>query len=214
MLTQPRNLRLIYGIDLISFSKELVGQIGQRFIDKIGYLAPVLDKRLPVIRHDELLEPKSSGDKIRRSDQPKKVKSPENPIQRALVKIWQDLFQKELIGIDDDYFDLGGSSILAIQMFNLMTKELGVSLSPGILFEYPSIEKISAFIQEGRIEPKESSIVSLKPSGSALPLFCIHSGGAHVFFYRSLAKHIDEKQARLCHSTKKQAKRRSTSPEH
>ncbi|RYG39424.1 MAG: hypothetical protein EOO01_29245, partial [Chitinophagaceae bacterium] len=56
------------------------------------------------------------------------------------------------------------------------------------------VESLALFIAEENKEAKFSSLVPLRASGSKPPVFCLHAGGGHVFFYKDLAKHLGPDQ--------------------
>lgn len=115
----------------------------------------------------------------------------ENQTQLELSKIWSTLLGIERVDIHDNYFELGGTSIIALQLFSQIEKAFGKKLSPTALLKNPTIAKLAVLIS-GEVEEKWSSIIPMKSSGDKAPLFCIHSGGAHVLFYQSLAKYMVE----------------------
>ncbi|OMQ07747.1 non-ribosomal peptide synthetase, partial [[Flexibacter] sp. ATCC 35103] len=71
-----------------------------------------------------------------------------NEIQHKIVEIWQELLGIEPIGIRDNFFGLGGHSLIAVQIFNRIFKELGKSISLKLFFENPTIESLSLQLQE------------------------------------------------------------------
>ncbi|MEM9446198.1 MAG: amino acid adenylation domain-containing protein [Verrucomicrobiota bacterium] len=73
---------------------------------------------------------------------------PINDTQHQLVELWQNLLQKEKIGIHDSFFLLGGHSLLAIQLVSKMESHFKVSVPLRDLFQNPTIEAISKMIQE------------------------------------------------------------------
>ena len=67
-------------------------------------------------------------------------------LETRLVTIWQDLLDVEQVGITDDFFELGGHSLLAIRLISMLRKELDIEVEIGLIFEYPTIEKLAAQI--------------------------------------------------------------------
>lgn len=67
----------------------------------------------------------------------------------VLAKIWKNLFKREDIGIEDNYFELGGDSLLATRLINQVRMELRTELSIGNVFDYPTIYELAELI-EGR----------------------------------------------------------------
>lgn len=70
---------------------------------------------------------------------PENFAPPGTPTQRALAKIWCDVLGLPQIGIHDDFFELGGNSILAVQAIARMSELFGVELPVSGLFEAPTI---------------------------------------------------------------------------
>lgn len=56
-------------------------------------------------------------------------REPEGPLQHRIAKAWQAVLGIDKVGADDDFFDLGGESLLAMQLVTSLRKEMGVSLS-------------------------------------------------------------------------------------
>ncbi len=68
--------------------------------------------------------------------------------ETKLVKIWERALGVNPIGVDDDFFDLGGDSIAAIQTQFSVADEFGINLSTGTFFDYPTVASLAAFIME------------------------------------------------------------------
>jgi amino acid adenylation domain-containing protein len=113
----------------------------------------------------------------------------ENTTQLTLLKLWERLTGQQLIGIHDNYFEIGGTSVGAIQLFSEIAKVFGVKLSPTELIKRPTVALLSELLSSDA-EQAWSSIIPMKTSGSKAPLFCLHSGGAHILFYQGLARHL------------------------
>ncbi|MDP1880838.1 MAG: amino acid adenylation domain-containing protein, partial [Parachlamydiaceae bacterium] len=78
--------------------------------------------------------------------------APRNAIEEKLVKIWQEVLQRENIGVKDDFFALGGHSLKAVRLSNEYWKELAVKLSLKDLFAHTSIELHVKLIQSSKKE--------------------------------------------------------------
>ncbi|SFJ94470.1 non-ribosomal peptide synthetase, partial [Thermoflavimicrobium dichotomicum] len=74
---------------------------------------------------------------------------PRNQVEQQMVEIWQELLGVEPIGIQDNYFDLGGDSIKAIRLISRL-KNLGLNIQIGDLYRYPTIGELS-----DRLGPQE-----------------------------------------------------------
>jgi thioesterase domain-containing protein/acyl carrier protein len=108
-------------------------------------------------------------------------------IELELTKIWERILGLKVIGIKDNFFDLGGKSIQALQLFREIEKSFDKTLLPSVLIQHPTIHQLGKLINDDE-EVAFNCIVPLKPNGNKAPLFCIHAGGAHVFLYKKLAE--------------------------
>ncbi|TMM53766.1 amino acid adenylation domain-containing protein [Maribacter algarum] len=116
---------------------------------------------------------------------------PANDLESKLLDLWKEVLQMDTISTDDNFFDLGGDSILSIQFISKAKKE-GMLLSPNQIFDYQTISKLADFLASKKTQDQEwDYLVALRKEGSKNPLFCIHAGGGHIFFYNVLTKHID-----------------------
>lgn len=113
---------------------------------------------------------------------------------QRLTVIWQQLLGIEPIALDQNYFDLGGDSILAVQLFAQIEREFKVKLPVATLFEAPTIAELAQLVGKGAPAPGWSPLVPIQPLGSRPPFFCIHGAGGNVLIYRELAQHLGTDQ--------------------
>jgi len=73
--------------------------------------------------------------------------APRNEIEEKLVKIWQGVLGIEKIGINDNFFDLGGHSLKATSMMSKIHKELSVEVPLKEIFRIPTIKGLSEYIK-------------------------------------------------------------------
>jgi acyl carrier protein len=69
---------------------------------------------------------------------------------RRLARIWEKLLGIGPVGLDENYFDLGGDSSLTIQLFVQIEKVFGVKVPVVTLFEAPTVRELAAVIQEAK----------------------------------------------------------------
>lgn len=105
--------------------------------------------------------------------------------EQAVIDVFNQVLGRQDIGRDSNFFDLGGSSILAIIALEELHRRLGVEIAPHIMFEHGTAAAIADRLRSA-VTP-ESDCILLSPDGSRPPLFML-SG---VNNYRRLARHLD-----------------------
>lgn len=128
-------------------------------------------------------------------DHPQDYQPPRNEWELKLTRIWENLFDRRPIGVHDHFFEMGGRSLLAVRLFAQIKTQLGRNLPPTMLLEHPTIAQLAGKLQENQEEKPWSALVPLNANGQGVPLFCLHGGGNHVFFYRELARQLGADQA-------------------
>ena len=116
------------------------------------------------------------------------VAEPRNYLERQLVGIWQAVLAVDRVGTRDNFFDVGGHSLLAAQMFAHVEARLGVRLPLATLFQAPTIEGLAAIIGQGRTSESWRSLVAIQPAGTRQPLFAVPGVGGNVVCYHDLSR--------------------------
>ncbi|KAG0211800.1 hypothetical protein BGX28_007390 [Mortierella sp. GBA30] len=123
---------------------------------------------------------------------------PQGEQETSLAAIWSELLKIEKIGRHDNFFMLGGHSLLAVKMISSVRSRLGHDLKLQLLFTAPTIAELSQMLlkeSSSSIQDDEYPVmIPLKPQGSRLPLFCIHSGLGLSWVYMGLAKYLHPEQ--------------------
>jgi amino acid adenylation domain-containing protein len=114
---------------------------------------------------------------------------PRTEVEKTLHHIWQEVLKQKEISINDNFFDIGGDSLLSIQMVAKARLE-GIEMLASALFSHQNIKKLASHIEDNASSDESQIVVPLKKQGKGTPLFCIHGGGAHVFFYKPFAEHL------------------------
>jgi amino acid adenylation domain-containing protein/FkbM family methyltransferase len=125
---------------------------------------------------------------------PRQVVHPRDALELHLQQVWEELLGIEPIGIDEDFFKLGGHSLMAARLAAWIRAKLGVEISLAALFVTPTIEAMARAIRDDPSGVRSSSIVALRAEGRRLPFFCVHPAGGNVVCYAELARHVGEDQ--------------------
>jgi thioesterase domain-containing protein len=122
---------------------------------------------------------------------------PRTPTEQILADIWANVLGIGKVGVFDDFFALGGQSLLATQMVSRVKRALGVDLPLRALFEAPTIAALMlkmGHADTGALAPASSNLVPIRPQGDLTPLFLIHPIGGEVQYAVDLARHLDANQ--------------------
>ncbi len=92
--------------------------------------------------------------------------TPQTQVEKLLATIWTDLLEVSGIGINDNFFEVGGHSLLAVRLFAQIEKRFGKCLPLATLFQAPTIAQLAAILEEGLQKEwtaEWSSLVAINP---------------------------------------------------
>jgi thioesterase domain-containing protein/aryl carrier-like protein len=114
---------------------------------------------------------------------------PRDILELQLARIWREVLGVPHIGIREDFFAIGGHSLLALSLMARVREQLGRDLPLAALFQAPTIESMAALLRQEKA-PAVSCLVPIQPTGSHRPFFCVHPGGGDVLCYAPLARYL------------------------
>jgi thioesterase domain-containing protein len=112
--------------------------------------------------------------------------APRNEMERKLVGIWESVLDVRPIGIDNNFFDLGGHSFLVAKLLRKIDSEFGETLSMASVFEAPTISRLAEMIGDKSSKGRTQQVVTLQSAGTREPIFWIHGGP----LFRPLSNHL------------------------
>ncbi|CAF2949130.1 unnamed protein product [Rotaria sp. Silwood2] len=124
------------------------------------------------------------------------------PIESIIISIWQQILGNYNISIHDDFFDLGGNSLMIVQLASKLKKQLNVQIDLASI-EKLTIHALAIVIEDKRIQDHgvakhthNPNVIMLKHGNQTklLPLVLIHPIGGDVYFYRDLAMGLAAEQ--------------------
>jgi acyl-coenzyme A synthetase/AMP-(fatty) acid ligase/thioesterase domain-containing protein/acyl carrier protein len=118
----------------------------------------------------------------------------ENEAERQLLQIWKRVLGVEALGIDDDYFDVGGHSLTAVRLVSEVEHLIGISLPISTLFQARTVRRLASLLATKGWLPDWSCLVPIRESGSLAPIFCVHGIGSYALEFAGLAKALGEDQ--------------------
>src|SRR5262249_46858595 len=120
--------------------------------------------------------------------------APRDMLERQLTQIWENILAIKPIGIRDNFFDLGGYSLLAVRLFEEIEQATGKTLPLATLFQAATIEQLADLLRQEEWSAPWSSLVAIQSNGSKPSLFLIHAVGGNVLHYRDLSRYLGPDQ--------------------
>jgi thioesterase domain-containing protein len=122
--------------------------------------------------------------------------APRTRLEHEITAIWEGLFKVAPIGVFDDFFALGGHSLLVLQMAAKLRAVTGAELPLQVLVSATTIEGLAARLRQGYGAPGSAGIddhaalVPLSAEGEGRPIYCPHPLGGHVLCYAALGRRL------------------------
>lgn len=122
----------------------------------------------------QLPEPGSAG-KPKLSGEP-----PRTAEERQLADIWRAVLKVETVSRDDDFFDLGGHSLLIARLIRRIQADYGIRLPMGALFQAPRLADMAELLASGVAAEDISPVVPIQPHGSKPPILWLDGGSTFL----------------------------------
>lgn len=120
--------------------------------------------------------------------------APRTATEHALAAVWTAVLGIDRVGVHDNFFELRGDSLLALQLVGMIREQLAIDLPMRSIFETPTIAELATTIntlRDSTVEPVASSaLVRLQAQGDKLPFFCVHPAGGTAVCYAELARRL------------------------
>ncbi|MGI4739588.1 MAG: non-ribosomal peptide synthetase [Janthinobacterium lividum] len=120
---------------------------------------------------------------------------PRTNVEQLVADSWCEALKITEVGVFDDFFDLGGHSLIAVQVMARLEKVTGKRLPLAALFTHPTVAALALLIQrDGSKAITWDSLVPIKPKGTKTPLYIVHGAGMNVLLFNALARNMDADQ--------------------
>jgi len=119
-----------------------------------------------------------------------------DPTEAWLITLWKELLNTPHVQSTDNFFDLGGNSLLAIRCMERIRQTFKVELPLSILFEAGSAQELAELLRvSGKQQHEWSSLVTIRTAANpdtAVNLFLVHAIGGEVLGFAEFAAHLDD----------------------
>src|SRR5690606_4461790 len=128
----------------------------------------------------------------------REYRAPETALEQTVCAAFAELLHADRVGLDDNFFERGGNSLLATRLATRLGEALGERAPVRWLFSAPTPAGLTAQLERaragrGRIDEDAAFevLLPLRTGGGGEPLFCIHPAGGVAWSFAGLAAHID-----------------------
>ena len=126
---------------------------------------------------------------------------PRSPLEKKLVTLWQSVLGIDAVGITDDFFDIGGNSLLVMRLFSELEALLDRRLPLVEIFAAPTVEKMAERLEQLKLvntqpvdaeqdSERTSALVPLRVGKLNPPLFLVHDVDGDTALYLHLARRL------------------------
>ncbi len=119
--------------------------------------------------------------------------APATETEATLARLFADVLHARLVGPTDNFFAIGGNSLLVMRLLDLIGTHTGADLSPGSIFLHPTPRQLASHLGDA-VSQKASAdpLIKLSHGVAEQPLILIHAVGGTVFDYSTLAAELAE----------------------
>ena len=158
------------------------------------YMMPnriVVMDELPLTANGKIdLKALKASDKVNIETVERPIIIPRTNTEQRIGEIWKRMMKSERISVQDDFFESGGNSLIAVGMIAKINKEFHCTLPLHALFEAPTIEKLARQVDSDEAKPS-SRLVCLSSTGVKNPVYCWPGLGGYPMNLRLLASKIN-----------------------
>nr|WSX74772.1 acyltransferase domain-containing protein [Streptomyces sp. NBC_00899] len=119
---------------------------------------------------------------------------PGTALERAVAQAWEDVLGIDGIGVDDNFFDLGGDSLRGTMMVNRLRETGVLDVPAGAVLSAPTVAGLLAAAGRGGGRDALAPLLPLRADGEKRPLFCVHPGAGISWRYSGLLPHLGAAQ--------------------
>jgi len=161
----------------------------QRLPEQQVPTAVVVLDRIPLNRHGLVDRPQLPAPDFARANGSRGL-ALGGALHDALCEVFADALGLETVGVDDDFFALGGHSLSAVRMLIRVREVLGMQVPLRILFEAPTVNGLMNRMSLSSVNDSLDVLLPIRTTGTRPPFFCVHPGGGVSWSYMRLTHHV------------------------
>ncbi len=114
------------------------------------------------------------------------IQTPRTTMEEALASIWAEVLGVDKVGIHDNFFDLGGHSLVAVRVVNLIKRKLGRTVRVANIYQAPTVERMASILDDREVAALGSTLVPLQTKGAKPAFFWVHGDASNAYLPRYL----------------------------
>ncbi|TCD02003.1 non-ribosomal peptide synthetase [Pedobacter frigidisoli] len=193
----PSNSEKIGAIELVKLPREYIDNVKKNLAKLLpSYMVPdhiVALKAFPKMPNGKIDKKFLPIPLIGELNPPKNYRL-KTTTEAMLTEIWSDCLGVKTIGINDDFFDLGGNSIMAVRMMVALEKKIGIRLPLTTLLTNPTLEKLASVLNANQETKRSTTVLPIRQQGNKTPIYLIHGSGLNVLLFKSIIPFLDDDQ--------------------
>lgn len=150
------------GRRLVAFHESAVEGVSTRLMDSLRSVLPsqMVPSRLialsafPMTSNGKV--DKARLLRISQENRPADTAAPMTATEERIARLWRELLQLDSVSREDNFFDMGGNSILIMMLRHRIQKEFGVDLTPVQLLEHSTVARLAGLISDGAVDEAEA----------------------------------------------------------
>lgn len=115
---------------------------------------------------------------------------PRTNLEKEIAQIWEQVLERAPIGVQEDFFDLGGTSLDAVRIFARIEEVVHQRLPLSLILGAPTIEQLAAALLPGKMRDQKVYVVPIQSGGTKPIFFCIGEG----VLWRPLSEYLGTDQ--------------------
>ena len=127
-----------------------------------------------------------------KSGLPREPVAPRDDLEGTLARLWGETLGHAEGGVEANFFEAGGNSLLAVRLVAAIRRELGAELPVAALFREPTVAGLARLLRSPALDAPP--LVTLRPGAGLPPLVCVHEIGGGISAFSALAAHLDPRR--------------------
>ncbi len=113
-----------------------------------------------------------------------------NEVQKTLYNLFVKVLMIDNFTLTDSFFDIGGQSLKAVELVEIMERVFNKSIPVELVYRYPSVEKLASAVEHIHQESFRSNLIAIQPFGKEEPFICVHGDDANFYLPKYFGEEI------------------------